>query len=82
MGRSTLPHKIACSMARERWKGSTPEQRSEFARQVAAQGAGRPRKDVPRCPCGQHTLTRCQARGKSFDHDPSCEWYRERAIIV
>ena len=45
-------------------------------------GGGRPRSTAPRCPCGAMTLKRAEARGKSGEHDPSCEWYRERAIIV
>jgi hypothetical protein len=43
---------------------------------------GRPRSDAPRCACGMMTLKRAEARGKSSEHDPACEWYRERAIIV
>lgn len=45
-------------------------------------GAGRPRTRKQRCGCGIMTLKRAVARGKSSDHDPSCSFYRERAIIV
>lgn len=68
MGRHTLPPAIA--------------QQMNAQRKTRGAGAGRPRSEAPRCPCGIMTLTRAQARGKSFDHDPSCPWYRERAIIV
>jgi hypothetical protein len=43
---------------------------------------GRPRIDAPRCPCAVMTLKRAIARGKTGEHDPSCSFYRERAIIV
>jgi len=43
---------------------------------------GRPRIDAPRCPCAAMTLKRAEARGKTSEHDPSCSYYRERAIIV
>jgi hypothetical protein len=46
-------------------------------------GGGRPRTpNAPRCPCAIMTLARAQARGKSAEHDPSCPFYRERAIII
>lgn len=45
-------------------------------------GTGRPRIDAPRCACAIMTLARAQTRGKSSDHDPSCEWYKERAIVI
>jgi hypothetical protein len=44
--------------------------------------AGRPRSKAKRCPCQTMTLARAQARGKSSEHDPSCSFYRERAIIL
>lgn len=48
----------------------------------STRAGGRPRSAGPRCRCKVMTLKRAQARGKSSDHDPSCDWYRERAIIV
>jgi hypothetical protein len=45
-------------------------------------GGGRPRKNGARRPCGPMTLRRAEARGRSSEHDPSCSFYRERAIIV
>jgi len=51
------------------------------ARKTFGAGPGRPRK-TERCPCAVMTLARAVARGKSAEHDPSCTYYRERAIIV
>src|SRR5215831_5281864 len=54
-------------LAKLRWAGTTPEQRSEAMTQVAAartpeqMGAAR-RSDKPRCPCGAMTAVRAQAR--------------------
>lgn len=46
-------------------------------------GTGRPREKTERCPCQAMTLKRAMARGKTaLGHDPSCPFYRERAIIV
>ena len=66
MGRSTLPSRTARQMSRAR---------KTFA-------GGRPRIDAPRCPCAVMTLKRAQARGKTSEHDPSCPFYRERAISI
>jgi hypothetical protein len=66
MGRTSLPTRIARQM--------------NAARQTFA--GGRPRIDAPRCPCAVMTLKRAKARGKTSEHDPSCPYYRERAIIV
>jgi hypothetical protein len=57
---------------------------SELGRRRAAmrETFGRPRSKVDRCPCESMTLKRAQTRGKSSEHDPSCAFYRERAIIV
>lgn len=60
---------------------------SEAARQMnkarkITTNAGRPRSKAKRCPCQTMTLARAQARGKSSEHDPSCSFYRERAIIL
>jgi len=68
MGRSTLPSTIA--------------RRMNAKRKTYGAGTGRPRIDAPRCPCGSMTLKRAQARGKSSEHDPSCPFYRERAMII
>ena len=66
MGRHTLPTRTARRMSRAR---------VTFA-------GGRPRSEGPRCPCAIMTLRRAEARGKSPEHDPTCAYYRERAIIV
>lgn len=61
--------RAAKTMARMRWANTTPEERSEFAAQVAAHrtpeqmGAARRDPTKPRCPCGQMTLKRAEARG-------------------
>jgi hypothetical protein len=59
---------------------------SDAARALQAmrktRAGGRPRSDAPRCACRAMTLKRAEARGKSSEHDPSCDWYREPAIIV
>jgi hypothetical protein len=70
----------AVALARKRWAGATEEDK-DVVRENGRKG-GRPRSDAPRCPCGTMTLNRAQARGKSGEHDPSCDWYRESAIIV
>lgn len=51
------------------------------ARKVTT-NAGRKRSKSQRCPCQVMTLKRAMARGKSSEHDPSCSFYRERAIII
>jgi len=68
MGRPSLPSRIARQMSN--------------ARKTFGAGSGRPRIDAPRCPCAAMTLKRAQARGKTSEHDPSCAFYRERAIIT
>lgn len=63
----TARKRAARSLARARWANTTPEQRSEFAAEVASartpeqMGAAK-RSDKPRCPCGLMTLKRAQAR--------------------
>jgi hypothetical protein len=49
---------------------------------TGGRNGGRPRSKAKRCPCESMTLKRAQARGKSSEHDPSCAFYRERAIIA
>jgi len=71
MGRHSLPGLTA--------------RRMSAARKTYGAGTGRPKgsvSDAPRCPCESMTLKRAEARGKSSEHDPSCPFYRERAIIV
>jgi hypothetical protein len=51
-------------------------------RKTHGAGSGRPRLHVKRCGCGVMTLKRAKARGKSFEHDPSCVFYRERVIVI
>lgn len=38
---------------------------------------GRPRQDVPRCPCGRMTLKRAETRGREGGgkHLPSCPFH-------
>jgi hypothetical protein len=71
MGRPSLPSRIARQMAL-----STRRKKS------GGKNGGRPRIDAERCPCAVMTLKRAQARGKTSEHDPSCTFYRERAIII
>lgn len=66
MGRHSLPSRTARKMSRAR---------KTFA-------GGRPRQKGARCPCKVMTLRRAKARGRTSEHDPSCSYYRERAIIV
>lgn len=68
MGRHSLPSRIARAMNRKR--------------KTRGVGSGRPQSSHPRCQCGVMTLARAQARGKELGHDPSCPFYKERAIIV
>jgi len=54
---------------------------SEAARRLASMrktfGSGRPPdQSVPRCECRKMTLKRAQARGKSAEHDPSCDFFK------
>ena len=67
MGRSTLPSRTA--------------RRMSLARKTFAAGAGRPRTDAARCPCGAMTLKRARARGRTGEHGPSCSFYRGRATL-
>jgi len=59
---------------------------SEHGRRNAAKRStfGRPKSDAPRCPCAAMTLKRAQARGKSYEHDPTCAYYpcEPRALVV
>lgn len=59
-----------------------PKIASAMSKARLVKSGGRPRLDAPRCPCEAMTLRRAEARGKSSEHDPSCAFYRERAIIV
>ena len=75
------PEQLAAESARMnrmRWRGTTAQERSEFARQIAIH----PGK--PRCPCGAMTLKRAQARadksGKGLGHKPECSFYRRRRL--
>jgi hypothetical protein len=69
MPRHTLPARTARAM--------------QAARKTRSQAGGRPRTKARRCPCGAMTLKRAKARGRTaLGHDPACEFYRERAIIV
>jgi hypothetical protein len=66
----TARKRAARSLSRARWANTTPEERSAFAAGVAAHrttpeqmGNAARRTDRPRCPCGEMTLKRAQARG-------------------
>ncbi len=57
----------AAAMAKLRWANTTPEERSEHARKMAASRKagnrpGRPKSDALRCPCGTMTAKRAAAR--------------------
>jgi hypothetical protein len=69
-----MPRKLSTRIAR----------RMNAKRETFGAGTGRPRKrNAERCPCQAMTLARAMARGKTaLGHDPSCAYYRERAIIV
>jgi hypothetical protein len=77
MGRHSLPTRTARKMA---------EARKTFG---AGYNGGRPRSGK-RCPCGADSLARSRTRARNEDgtcppgdgHDPSCPFFRERAIIV
>lgn len=51
----------AQAMARKRWKKTTAEERTTFAKFVASHGAGRPRS-ADRCPCGLLTAATARKR--------------------
>lgn len=61
---------------------------SDAARALQAmrktRAGGRPRSSAKRCPCEVMTLKRAQARGRSYEHDPSCKFYpsEPRALVV
>ena len=46
-----------------------------LARQRRNFAGGRPRSNAPRCGCGAMTLKRAQARGRTGEHQPGCEFY-------
>jgi hypothetical protein len=66
-----MPHRLISEAAR----------RMNRARKITT-NAGRPRSGSQRCPCGVMTLKRAQARGRTYEHDPSCAFYKDRAIII
>jgi hypothetical protein len=61
---------------------SEAARRLNAARRTKGAGTGRPRSDAKRCPCGAMTLKRAQARGRTYEHETSCPFSKERAIIV
>jgi hypothetical protein len=42
---------------------------------------GSRKRNAERCPCQAMTLARAMARGREPAHDPSCTFYKERAIV-
>lgn len=68
------PNKAASELSAQRWKKTTPEQRTEILSHVSRAGwtpeqkakrllnAGR-KKDPNRCPCGAMTRARAEKRG-------------------
>jgi hypothetical protein len=55
----------------------TAEKAREMAslRKTIGKSTGAPRSKKRRCPCGVMTLKRAQARGRTYEHDPSCTFY-------
>jgi len=71
----------ARALNRARWKKTTPEERSEFARWVSAQRTSEQlRSDKRRCPCGVMTLKRAEARGRTWEHAAGCTFHPETAL--
>jgi len=72
-------------MAARRWAGTTAEERSAFAREVASHREYPWRIPDPakaRCPCGRMTLARALARadkaGTGLGHAAGCAFYRRQ----
>lgn len=82
--------RAARKMAAPKFPAPAERTAADWSRMAALRGVegrkppagGRHRLNAPRCPCECMTLKRAQARGKSSEHDPSCSFYRERAIII
>lgn len=53
---------------------------SELSKRRKVRAGGRPRSNAQRCPCGAMTLKRAQARGRTFEHETFCPFYKGRAI--
>jgi len=53
---------------------SDAARRMNAARKTHGAGSGK-RSGKPRCPCGAMTLKRARARGRTFEHEPSCTFY-------
>lgn len=51
----------ARAMAKKRWSKTTKKERSDFARSIAKQGAGR-KRFADRCPCGTYTAAHAKKR--------------------
>jgi len=73
----------ARALARARWAGTTPEERSAELRWVGSHSpphGGRKRTKAERCPCDAMTLRCAQARadklGTGLGHKPGCTFYR------
>ena len=76
----------ASAMSMSRWKKIGPEERREIATWVASHGAGRPRTNAARCPCGAMTLTLAKQRGgvagTSLGHRKGCPFWRAHKLKV
>lgn len=72
---------IAQQLVARRWEKTTPEERREMLKYVASHGAGRPRTNAKRCPCGAMTLKLARIRGGSTGtspgHKAGCPFYRK-----
>jgi len=70
----------ARNMVKRRWEKTTPEERSKQMKEVASQGAGRPRSRATRCTCGAMTLRlariKADVNGTCPGHQKGCEFYR------
>jgi hypothetical protein len=75
-------NRAAVAMARRRWAGVSPEERSRLMSQAGrSQQKGKPRDpQQKRCPCGTMTLARAEARagktGTSKGHRAGCRFYK------
>ncbi len=80
--RSLTPEDARAMRAKAKPRKLDPGAASAMSKARSVYGGGRPRSGADRCPCQVMTLRRAEARGLSWEHDPSCSFYRERAIIV
>lgn len=76
----------AVILSSKNWAKVPMKKRSAIMREVASHGAGRPRTDAERCPCGNMTLVRAKQRankdGRGWGHEPECTFYQERRTYI